>query len=277
MLLGGIAVVSAVIAAVLCFTAGVFSGLWWLLWLPVSFFGVFLALLILAFLFLWVLCLTVDLSKTQEHDSRFFRGVAKVYLGAIRTILQMRVHTEGLEKTPRDGRFFLVCNHINNMDPLTLLMYFPNSQLAFITKRENMNMFIVGKVIHKLMGQPLNRENDREALKTILNCIRLIKEAEVSVAAFPEGYTSRDGLFHGFRHGVFKIAQKTKVPIVICTVKNTDKVFKNALHLKPTEVELHLVDVLQPEDYEGMTTVQIGEMVHKIMADDLGPDLVAEE
>ena len=131
--------------------------------------------------------------------------------------------------------------------------------------------------MHKLMCQNLNRENDREALKTILNCVRLIQEDAVSIGVFPEGYTSRDGLFHHFRHGVFKIAQKTKVPIVICTLKNTNRIFKNALHLKPTEVELHLVQVLQPRDYEGLTAVQIGEKVHKIMADDLGPELVAAE
>ena len=277
MLLGGIAVVSAVVAAMICIVSEAFSGLWWLLWLPVSFIGSYLVLLILAFLFLWASCAGVDFSKPQKHDSKFFRGVAKVYLEAIRTILQMRVHTVGLEKTPKEGRFLLVCNHINDMDPLTLMMYFAQSQLAFISKRENLNMFIVGKAIYKLMGQPVNRENDREALKTILNCVRLIQEDEVSIAVFPEGYTSRDGLFHRFRHGVFKIAQKTKVPIVICTLQNTNKIFKNALHLKSTDVELHLVDVLQPEDFEGMTTVQIGEMVHKIMADDLGPDLVAAE
>ena len=140
-----------------------------------------------------------------------------------------------------------------------------------------MSKFIVGKLMHKLMCQPLNRENDREALKTILNCVRLIKEDEVSIGAFPEGYTSRDGLFHHFRHGVFKVAQKTKVPIVVCTLQNTNQIFKNALKLKSTHVELHLVDVIRPEQYEGMTTVQLGEMIHKIMADDLGPGLVAAE
>ena len=37
------------------------------------------------------------------------------------------------------------------------------------------------------MGQMLNRENDREALKTIVTCIRLLKDDEVSIGVFPEG------------------------------------------------------------------------------------------
>lgn len=275
MLLGGIGAVAALIAVAICACCGGFSGFAWLWMLPVGFLGSGLGLLILAFLFLWAISACVDLSRPQEHDSKFYRAATNLYLGAVRSILRMRVHTSGLEQTPKEGRFLLVCNHINDMDPLTLLMYFPDCQLAFITKRENARKFIVGKLMHKLMCQNLNRENDREALKTILNCVRLIQEDEVSIGVFPEGYTSRDGLFHHFRHGVFKIAQKTKAPIVICTLKNTNRIFKNALRLKPTQVELRLVRVLQPGDYEGLTAVQISEKVHKIMADDLGPELVA--
>ena len=193
------------------------------------------------------------------------------------TILLMRVHTEGLEKTPKSGRFFLVCNHINDLDPVTLMAYFSQCQLAFITKRENMSMFLVGKLMHKILCQPINRENDREALKTILKCIQLLKDDMVSIAAFPEGYTSVDGKLHHFRHGIFKIAQKTKVPIVVCTVQNTNKPFKNVLKLKATDVHLHLLKVIQPEEYADMNTVQLGEYVHGLMAEDLGPDLVLEQ
>jgi 1-acyl-sn-glycerol-3-phosphate acyltransferase len=144
------------------------------------------------------------------------------------------------------------------MDPLTLLMYFSKYQLAFISKRENASMFIVGKLMHKLMCQMINRENDREALKTILTCIRLIKEDEVSIGVFPEGYTSMDGLLHPFRSGVFKIAQKANVPIVVCTLRDTQYALKNAMKLKRSVVELRLLDVIPAEDLKGRTAVDIG-------------------
>ena len=277
MLLGGIALLSALMAGALCYCAGAFCTLDWLWALPLGFAGSYIVLAALVFLILWISCKLVDQSKPQAHDSKYFRFLAALLLPAARRILSMRMHTRGLEQMPENGRFFLVCNHINDMDPVTLLMYFNHRQLAFISKRENANMFIVGKIMHKLMCQMINRENDREALKTILTCVRLIQEDEVSVAVFPEGYTSLDGLLHPFRHGVFKIPLKTKVPIVVCTLQNTNKVFKNAMRLKATDVHLHLVKVLYPEDYAGMTAVQVGETVHKLMADDLGPDLVLPE
>ena len=277
MLIGGIALLSALLSALLCLVNGGFESLNWLWLLPCGFVGSFLGLAVLVFLLLWFLCAIVDLNKPQEKDSPFYRWLVGLVTRAAMPILRMRVHTQGLEKTPKSGRFLLVCNHLNDLDPVVLMEYFKDKQLAFISKRENSTMFLVGKLMHKLQCQLVNRENDREALKTILNCIQLIKEDKASVAVFPEGYTSRDHKFHTFRHGVFKIAQKTKIPVVICTVTNTHKVFGNIKKLKPTDIELHLVAVMQPEEYEGMTAVEMGERIHAMMAADLGPEYAPEE
>ena len=277
MLIGGIALLSALLSAQLCLVNGGFESLIWLWLLPCGFVGSFLGLAVLVFLLLWFLCAIVDLNKPQEKDSPFYRWMVGLVTRAAMPILRMRVQTQGLEKTPKYGRFLLVCNHLNDLDPVVLMEYFKDKQLAFISKRENSTMFLVGKLMHKLQCQLVNRENDREALKTILNCIQLIKEDKASVAVFPEGYTSRDHKFHTFRHGVFKIAQKTKIPVVICTVTNTHKVFGNIKKLKPTDIDLHLVAVMQPEEYEGMTAVEMGERIHAMMAADLGPDYAPEE
>ncbi len=273
-----IALALALLAAVgICAGVGGFSDISWLWILPVSFLGSLVGLLALLFLALCFLCALVDMDKPQEKDNKFYRVVTYVAADVVMWILRMRVHTKGLEKTPKQGRFLLVCNHLNDLDPVTLLSFFKKSQLAFISKRENATMFLVGKVMHRLMCQMINRENDREALKTIINCVRMLQEDKVSVAVFPEGYTSMDGLLHPFRSGVFKIAQKAKVPIVVCTLQNTQKVFGNALRLRPTDVHLHLLAVLRPEEVAGLTAVEIGNRVHAMMAEDLGPDLVLQE
>ena len=261
----------------ICLGTDSFANLNWLWLLPLCFVGCFVGLFILVFLVLWIMCLAVDLEKPQEKDNRFYRWMTQSFAQLAMWVLLMRVHTKGLEKLPKKGRYLLVCNHINDLDPVTLLAYFPKSQLAFISKRENTTMFLVGKLMHKLMCQLINRENDREALRTIITCIDMLKKDMVSVAVFPEGYTSLDGLLHPFRSGVFKIAQKANVPIVVCTIQNTNKVFRNAKHLKPTHIHLHLLDVLQPEDFTGMTTVDLGNKVHAMMAEDLGPELVLQE
>ena len=249
-----------------------------LLWqIPVGIVVSVLAFAVIAFLFLWVMCLLVDQKKPQKKDNRFYRGMMYVYIGLVMTVLRVRVHTKGMEQVPKNGRFLLVCNHLSDADPVILMYFFRKSQLAFITKQENTSMFIVGPLMHKTMCQPINRENDREALKTILECIRLIREDEVSIAVFPEGYIKDDGLLHHFRSGVFKIAQKTKVPIVVCTLRNPKEIFANLSKMKPTDVWLNLVRTIYPEEFEDLNTVQIAELVYNLMAEDLGPDLVADE
>lgn len=250
-------------------------GAWWSF--PLAFLVSFLDLVLIGFLFLLYLCHRVDQNVPQEEDDPLYRKVTDLVIGAVLPFLRIHVKKHGLEKVPTDRRFMLVCNHTNDSDPIILLYCLRKSQLAFISKRENSTMFVIGPMMHKLQCQLINRENDREALKTILKCIQILKEDKASIAVFPEGGIDDDGLLHHFRPGVFKIAQKANVPIVVCTLKNTKEVVRNIFHLKPSHVELNVLEVIPPEELKGVTTVEISERCHKLMADDLGPELTAED
>ena len=267
MLLKGIGWASLALAALLGLV-GEYS-LWWL---PVHFVCVYAGLALVAFLFIWAVCATVDQEKPQEEDSKFFRGMMNLYIEALISLVGVKVESKGAEKVPENGRFMLVCNHLFLADPGVLLNVFPDKQLAFITKQENRTMFLIGNIMHKILCQPLDRENDRAALKTILKCIQLLKEDKVSIGVFPEGYTSKDGLLHPFRSGVFKIAQKAQVPIVVCTIRNTRDIFKNLKHLRRTRVPVHVVEVIAAEELKGQTTVQIADRVYEAMLSDLGEE-----
>ena len=271
MLLKGIAVLSLLMTVLICAATGSF----WLWALPL-FCLLYLLILGIAFGFLWICCKAVDMEKEQEEDSKFYRAIMYLYIEALISLVMVRLHTKGLEKTPKEGRFLLVCNHLFVADPGVLLHCFKHSQLAFITKKENLKLPIIAPIMHRILCQPIDRENDRSALKTILKCISLIKEDKVSIGVFPEGYTSKDGRIHPFRSGVFKIAQKTNVPIVICTIQNTRQIFKNLKKRKKTDVHLHLVDVMMPEEYKGMSTVEISDCVYERMIQDLGETFRAE-
>lgn len=268
----------AILSALAAIPAGLgCEGLAWLWVVPLTFAGCFLGLLVLAFLFLWAISSLVREDEVHEGDDPFFRRLIELYIEAILTVLRMKVSPVGLEKTPESGRFLIVCNHLSLLDVLVLLVYFPRRELTFITKQENMDMFIIGKIMRRIQCLPLNRDNDREALKTILKAIAIIKEDKASVGLFPEGTRSLDGKLHQFRSGGFKIPQKSGVPIVVCTIQNTHKVFRNFLHLKSTPIPLHLLEVIPAEELKGVSTVDISGRVRDIMAADLGPELVAEE
>ena len=274
MLLGGITLVS-VIAAVLIGIGA--EGSNWLWMIPVLTLGFVLLGVLLAFLFLLLLASVVDLKKEQQEDSKLYRKTVELYLQSALPPLRWHIKTKGMEKVPAQGRFLLVCNHVSLADPVVLLRVFTGKQLAFISKRENQSMFLVGKVMHKMLCQPIDRENDKAALKTIIRCIQILREDKASVAVFPEGYIHEDKKLHHFRSGVFKIAKKTEVPIVVCTLKNSRDAISNLLHHRRTDMEVSVLETIQPEQYKDITTVELGERIYKLMAEDLGPENVAQD
>ena len=275
MLLSVISILSALLSLGICLLSG--WGLHWLWLLPVCFVAGLLGQAIFVVSILLISVLFIDFDKPQEKDNPFYRLLVKLLAPAVLTVVGARIHAKGFKQAPKDGRFLLVCNHLHELDPIVLLKYFPNSQLAFISKQETKKLFVVGPLMHKIMCQFVNRENDKEALKTIINCIRLIKEDRASVAVFPEGYIRPNRKLHHFRSGVFKIATKTNVPIVVCTITNTNHLIRNFKKMKSTDIDLHLVKVIQPEEYEGLTTVELGEQIYQMMAQDLGPDRVSPD
>lgn len=276
MLLRGFGVISMAVGAILCLLTGAFDSYHWMWQLPLFSLGMLVLLLVGAFLYLLLLCHRVDPDKEQEYDDSHYRKVLELYVESALPVLRVNVRTKGMNKVPTDRRFLLVCNHCNNIDPVLLLDKFAGHQVAFISKKENKDMFLVGKVMHKLLCQLIDRENDREALKTILKCVEILKEDKASIGVFPEGYILPHRKLHAFRPGVFKIAQKAKVPIVVCTLKDTANAIVNLLHYRPSDIELSVLQVIEPEEYAGKKTVQIADEIYRMMAQDLGPDRVAE-
>ena len=114
----------------------------------------------------------------------------------------------------------------------------------------------------------IDRENDREALKTIIKATKLIKDDEASIAVYPEGTRNPEGKgLLPFRNGVFKIAQRAGVPVVVATVKNSENVLRN-FPLKATDVYLKVCKVISAEEVAEMKTNDIGDEARKCMIQD---------
>ena len=269
MLLGSIAGISVILAIL-----RTLGNPFWVL--PLYFVVSWAELAVLALALLFAMSALVDLDKPQEKDNKFYRLIMYLYVDALITLVRAKVHATGLEKTPKDGRFLLVCNHQHLADVGVLISCFQKSKLAFISKKENQKLPVIGKFMHRTSSQPLDREDDRQALKVILKCIQMVKEDEVSVAVFPEGTRSKTGKLLPFRNGAFKIAQKAGVPIVVCTINGTGPLFHNVKKGKATHIDLHLVDVIGPEELKGKTTAEIGQRVYEMMIGDLGEEFRME-
>ena len=238
---------------------------WWLV--PVLFVGFFIGLILLhACVFLLSFAVTKT-DSSQDKGAKYYRFLAKITVPLILKIalVDIRLHGKDPEEIPKDRRMLFVCNHQHDFDPVIMLSVFGDSEIGFIGKKEIYEkMPIVGKFMHKLYGLPIDRENNREGVKTIIKAINILKEDKASIGLFPEGYTNKgDGLLP-FRNGAFKIAYKAKVPIVVCALSGTRQIPKRMCR-KKSVVDFNVIDVIYPEDFEGLTTAELGDKIHSQM------------
>lgn len=261
--------VYSVLSIISSFTILYFTGYlktWNLLWrVPLIAVGCFLALVLLFLLLIYISTLFVDMRKRVDRPSSYFRFLLNQFSVVALTFAGVHVHTSGLEKVPRESRFMLVSNHRYAIEPLVFYSAMPWADLAFIAKKEAFKIPIVSQVMHQVLCLPIDRDNDRAALKTILKAIELLKQDQASIAVFPEGGTNRtEQTLLPFRNGTFKIAQKANVPIVICALTNSNAIKKNMFRRR-TDVYLDVIDVLQPESFSAEKTLEIGEQTRTIM------------
>ena len=226
--------------------------------------GFFLALIILFFLLICFFSLFVDMSKPQEKYSRFYGFLADQFIALAMIFSGVHIRAKGLELAPRDRVFLLVSNHTADLDPVVIKYKMPWARLGFVSKKENEKIPIFSRYMHRIQCQSINRENDREALKTILRTAEILREGEHSMGVFPEGYESKTGELLPFRNGAFKIAQRAKVPIVVAVLRGTKQMMKN-LFRRRSDVELEILGVVPAEDWEGVTTREIGDRIHAMM------------
>ena len=163
------------------------------------------------------------------------------------------MHTEGLEKLPKDSRFLLVCNHRSSFDPLATMWALRDYNVSFISKPSNLKIPIVGKLAWGAGYLPINREDNREALKTILQAAEYLKNDVCSMCIYPEGTRSHGTAMLPFHSGSFKIAQKAGVPLVIASIEGTENVAKNVLR-RPTRVTLKILEVIDAAEVKAEKT-----------------------
>lgn len=252
----------SLIAALVCafFTA---MPLWVaLLMLPLC----FILLLLPLVLMIMVAAAQVDTSKPLEKRSRLSGLCCAAIVDLLCTLGLMKISVTGKEKLPEDGQFLIVSNHRSAADPMALYKVLGEYAVGFVSKPSNMALPVLGKMAYGAGFLAIDRENDRNALKTILTAASYLKSGICSMCIYPEGTRSRNGELLPFHAGSFKIAQRAKAPVAVLCTSGTEKQGKNLRKLKLTPVRLDILEVIDPERVESMSSVELAEYSRGLIA-----------
>ncbi len=208
-------------------------------------------------------------AKNKPKTSMLKHKIAKQMVSIPMHLMNMRTDVVGLENLPKDPGFSIYSNHTSMFDVPLLMYKLYEYPVAFLEKEKLVNVFMFGKWTPVLGCVTIDRSSDRKGAEAIINVIKNVKSGS-SMVIFPEGTRSKEiGSLLEFKQGSFKVALKSKAPLVPITIvkpKNYKKIkwpFK-----KRTVLVIH--KPIPYDELKTMKTLELSEHVKKIIGSSLG-------
>ena len=256
-----ILLLSAGTAAGLSFAFGPCETWWFVLRIPLLFAAAYAAWVILYALLVSIISLFINKKKPVTKAHHGMRRFVTETMQLILLVGRIRIHAEGLDRIDRTKPFLLISNHRSMIDPFLPLTLLKGTEIIYICKPSIFHMPVAGAYAH-ICGFPfIDRENNRQALKTILQSVDILKDEQTAVGIFPEGTRNKtDAPLLPLHPGSFSIAKRANAPIVVAVTRGTEKALPQFLW-HGTKVSFSVVDVLSPERIAALSTQEIAEQV----------------
>lgn len=235
----------------------------------------FIGLILLALITLWLsleiifwLCLVfigLSINRKKEYSSlnKFYIWWLYAFYKYMMIHARIRIHVTGVENVPFGTQYLFVSNHRSKFDHMIQSIILKKQYMAFISKPENFTIPIANRFIYRCLYLPVDRVNNREALKTVIKASEVLKQGSFSLGVFPEGTRSMDNVVHEYKPGCFKIAMKSNAPIIVAVIQGTEKIKKNA-PWKHTDVYVDIIKVFYKDDYKDKTTVDLSNEIYEL-------------
>ena len=228
------------------------------LWVPCGF------LTSIVLFALWVLFLIYVIMPLCKPNSSFLKNLVRPIICFVNRLAKIHLKVYGKENIPQKDTFVIFANHKSMLD-ITVIYEAVNKPISAIAKKELSNVPVLKSIAKSLKVQFVDRENDREAVKSLLEAIKYVKKG-LNYFIFPEGgIKSRDSeLVVDLKAGAYKLATKPRVAILPVSIIGTSKLAENSFKRR-TDVKVIFHKPIYPEEYDTFNTHEIGEHVGKII------------
>lgn len=165
----------------------------------------------------------------------------------------------GQENIPENNGFMIYANHQGIFDAIAIASDF-RGPLAAVFKHELKNVPLVKQLAIATRSFPMDRGDVRQSLTVIRAVTEEVKKGR-NYIIFPEGTRSKTGnQMNSFHPGSFKAAMKAKCTILPVAFIDSFKVLDQK-GTQPVTVQMHYLEPVPYEEYEGMTTVALAALV----------------
>ena len=150
-----------------------------------------------------------------RRQATFGFRIARLTIGPLYRLL-FRLRVSGRELIPRDGPYVLISNHLNWLDPFTLLLAFPSEpRLHFLADPENLVKNRWHWWIVRQVGGYVPVDMRRHGDRLLFDQVKRALDAGAVVAIFPEAaYGPREGELLDFKKGFAHFAIEAGVPVL---------------------------------------------------------------
>lgn len=174
-----------------------------------------------------------------DQDGTRQMRVARAWSRMLLRIAGVVVTVEGLDNIDLQGSYIFAANHASYMDTPVVLANIP-VRFRFLAKEALFRIPLLGGHLKRAGHIPVPKENPREAVRTMTEAGRVIRERGISLLIFPEGGRSLTGL-QEFREGAGYIAIKAGAAIVPVAITGTLQILPmHSIHVKPGRVLLRI-------------------------------------
>ncbi|KAA0258077.1 1-acyl-sn-glycerol-3-phosphate acyltransferase [Deferribacter autotrophicus] len=143
-----------------------------------------------------------------------------------------KYEVKGIENIDFTKNYIVMGNHLSYFD-IFLVFVALKDKIVFMAKKELFSIPFFGTVLKRMDFIPVDRENPREAMKSLIEASKKLKEGD-SILVFPEGTRSEDGKLLEFKQGGFILAKRAGLDILPFAIRGTNNVLKkNSLKIRP--------------------------------------------
>lgn len=171
---------------------------------------------------------------------------------------------QGMDRYDTTKPYIIMLNHQSAFD-IFLLFRILKGQFRWISKDTYFKLPVVGWSMKAAGYVSVKREKKKSAYESMLKAGDRLKEGR-SVAIFPEGTRSKDGMIKRFKPGIFLLTERyPDVPILPIVVHGTIDINKKGnLAIRPTTIHVRVLEDVSLKDIPGTKHDKI-EYLEKMM------------